>query len=327
MSTKIELIQHDGKIKGWDPEREETVPVEMGPTSVEQQHIPEKDLEQEITNLDSSDHNHIIHHDGTGDVPLVDGSTSNNRGLYIYNDDQGAFVQLLKDAASLSGHTADEFVLKQGDSFNGPVHIDPDSGNALLQLLSSASEGEVSKLHLGGDQQKGGQIRYDPTVNELSVGYVVSGTFKKMLTFDETGTLVEIGAETLKSPEILAEGDGSELTEIKSRTVAGALEEEAAQLSAGVDSGNKVHLTYSPDDGYARLAIEDNGTQTTGWLMDNDGDWMNTYFDDVRLNGANLQRFAEYSDHSNAPERTLYWHSSDGLSFKNKNGNVEVLAN
>lgn len=137
--------------------------------------IEAKDLS--TLTFSEDDHDRLYHHDGTGTITLVDGTTTTAKGHYTFDfyATAGSFRPILDEATHLGGLTRDEFTQVSGDEMNGPLTIDTDDQDALLELLATGTDDGT--IAFGASSGSGAEIRYDTGSNELRFGELSSGTF------------------------------------------------------------------------------------------------------------------------------------------------------
>lgn len=135
--------------------------------------IPAVDLAN--VSVTSEDQDRMFHHDGTGDIALVDGTVTSEQGHYTYDKDgaAGNWRPILDEATHLGGVTKQDLVRKTGDNMEGNLSIEPDSSDAQLELLADGFDNPL--LSMGYATGEGGQIQFED--GEIQFGELSDGDF------------------------------------------------------------------------------------------------------------------------------------------------------
>ncbi|UBF23115.1 hypothetical protein HCTV-16_gp132 [Haloarcula virus HCTV-16] len=134
--------------------------------------------------MTSDDDYGLFYHNGAGDVPLAGGGSRSDAGYYRYRHTDSAFVAVGQHAEFLSGFTAEQFLLENGDTASGPMFIETDNTNALLALVAT-DPNDYPELRLGSTDNDGMKMRYYEGDQELWFGtWDDSGGFSKNVGID-----------------------------------------------------------------------------------------------------------------------------------------------
>lgn len=93
---------------------------------------------------DSSDDDRMFHHDGSGDISLVGGGATSQRGYYVWDNSEVAWFQLFQNADKLDGKDAGDFLHRDGSL---AMQATLDLGNYGLINVGEASGG-TGGIHL-----------------------------------------------------------------------------------------------------------------------------------------------------------------------------------
>lgn len=128
-------------------------------------------------------------HNGTSAITLADGSTTTQRGYYIWDAVSAGWRQVAQDADTVDGFHADQLAKVAGDTFTGPVRISTSGQNALHELITAPASVYHPTQHLGGDPDNGIRTVYEPDTNTGKIGFMNAGAFTELLGMNQTSRL------------------------------------------------------------------------------------------------------------------------------------------
>lgn len=255
--------------------------------------------------LVTGEDNTLYHHDGTGTITLVDGSTTSSHGYYMWDAGAPGWVQIAQDADTVDGYHADQLAKLAGDIFTGPLRVDTETEDALLELITAPASLYHPTLHLGGDQDNGLRILYEPDGNMGRIGLVNAGAFSSILRFNHTDQLATMDrVREINIGSFEADTYESTLRVYRNGALIGYIDQSGADLRfKAYDAAASAMLLNTNNEG-----IEVTPTNRVS-LLEND-----------------LGDMAKYADDTLPPADTMFWDTTTSeLKYKDPNGTNHVL--